>query len=376
MAPCAELGECSEYMIRFLDLDTINRRLDAEIQQALSRVLKSGRYILGNEVEAFEAEFATYCEVDHCIGVGNGLDALTLILRALELGPGDEIIVPANTFIASALAVVEVGCKPVLVDPDPETMTLDPARVAGVISSRTKAIMPVHLYGHACDVAGIEALTRKHNLKVVEDAAQAHGARLHGRRVGSFGHAAAFSFYPSKNLGALGDGGAVVTSDAAVAKRVRYLRNYGSSRKYIHETKGTNSRLDELQAAVLRTKLPSLDRDNDRRRKMAQIYLRTISHGAIRLPRVSEGGDPVWHLFVVRCQQRDNLARYLADSGVETMIHYPVPIHRQLAFSELSELSLPVTGTLSQEILSLPISPVLSEADAIRVATLVNQWTP
>ncbi|HET7776282.1 MAG TPA: DegT/DnrJ/EryC1/StrS family aminotransferase, partial [Azospira sp.] len=312
-------------MIPFLDLQGLNQTLAPQLQAALARVLDSGWFILGQEVEAFEAEFAAYCQAEHCIGVANGLEALHLILRAYDIGPGDEVIVPANTFIATWLAVSYAGATLVPVEPLAATGNMDPAVVAAAISPRTKAIMPVHLYGQTAEMAPLMVLAETHGLKVIEDAAQAHGATCQGRRAGSLGHAAAFSFYPGKNLGALGDGGAVTTSDPVLAERLRLLRNYGSRTKYRNEEPGFNCRLDELQAAFLRAKLPLLDGWNQRRAQIAGRYLAGLQESGLVLPQVASGHGPVWHLFVVRSQQRDALQAALAEAGVQTAIHYPVP---------------------------------------------------
>lgn len=363
-------------MIKFLDLKDINDRYEKQIEEAFTRVLASGWYIDGHELTSFEREFATYCQTNHCIGVGNGLEALCLILRASGLGPGDEVLVSGATFIASWLAITQAGCRPVPVESDLATMNIDPAAAETAITSRTKAIMAVHLYGQTCDMDPLVALSEKYGLLLIEDAAQAHGACYKGRRAGSLGYAAGFSFYPGKNLGALGDGGAVVTNSSELARRVRTLRNYGSQKKYLHQIKGGNSRLDEIQAAVLRSKLPHLDEDNQARARCAQAYLQLINNPAITLPVVPEAVEPVWHLFVVRCQDRDNLAQHLDKHGIQTMIHYPLACHQQQAFSELATLSLPLTEAIHRQVLSLPISPVLREEEVEKVAKAVNSWVP
>lgn len=327
---------------------------------------------MGPELEAFETEFAQYCEVKHCIGVGNGLDALHLLLRAYGIGPGDEVIVPSNTFIATWLAVSQCGATPVPVEPDVNTHNIDPALIAAVITSRTRAVMPVHLYGQPADMDPINEIAAKHGLIVIEDAAQAQGARYKGRRVGSLGHAAGTSFYPGKNLGALGDGGAVLTNDDAIAEKVKQLRNYGSKVKYQHDIAGYNSRLDEMQAAFLRVKLTALDQWNIRRREVAGQYSKLLADTRVGLPFVPEYAEPVWHLYVVRGKQRDALKIHLEKQGVSTVIHYPVPPHRQGCYRELGINNLPVAELLANEVLSLPMSPMLTEEDIRHVADSVR----
>jgi dTDP-4-amino-4,6-dideoxygalactose transaminase len=357
--------------IPFLNLQAINARHADELKVAAARVIDSGWYILGQELTAFEQEFARYCGVRHAIGVGNGLDALSLILRAYkELGAlhdGDEVIVPANTFIASFLAITENRLVPVPVEPDPASFNIDPMRVAAAIGSRTRAIMAVHLYGQLADMPALADLAQRHHLLLIEDAAQAHGATSDGRRAGAFGHAAGFSFFPAKNLGALGDGGAVVTNDTVLADRVAALRNYGSDVKYRHLYQGINSRLDELQAALLRVKLKYLDDDIAHRRHIALRYREGIHHPQIQLPIVQSEEQHVWHLFVVRCAQRDALQRHLQAHGIHSQVHYPIPPHRQSAYPALRDLPLPLTDRLHQEVLSLPIGPTLRDEDADRV---------
>jgi dTDP-4-amino-4,6-dideoxygalactose transaminase len=353
--------------VPFLSLKHVNARYAEALKAAAARVIDSGWYVLGEEVAAFEREFAAYCGVRHGIGVGNGLDALSLILRGYKtlgrLADGDEVIVPANTFIASFLAITESRLVPVPVEPDPASFNIDPARVAAAIGPRTRAIMAVHLYGQLADMAALGELARQHGLLLIEDAAQAHGAMHDGRKAGAFGDAAGFSFFPGKNLGALGDGGAVLTNDAELASTVAALRNYGSSVKYHHTLQGVNSRLDEMQAALLRVKLAYLDEELALRRQVALRYRSAIRHPAIRLPTVADEHAHVWHLFVVRSAQRDALQRHLADQGIQTLIHYPVPPHRQPAYASLQHLSLPVTEALHQEVLSLPMGPTMSDAD-------------
>lgn len=347
--------------VPFLDLQALHYDLRASLLSAFDRVLASGRYILGHEVKQFEREFAAYCEAEHCVGVGNGLEALHLILRAYRIGAGDEVIVPSNTYIATWLAISYAGATPVPVEPDVRTYNIDPALVEMAITPRTRAIIAVHLYGQPADMDAINSIAKRHDLKVIEDAAQAHGARYKGRRVGSLGDAAGFSFYPGKNLGALGDGGAVTTNDAKLAETVRALSNYGSKVKYQHEIKGFNSRLDELQAAFLREKLKKLDEWNAARKALAAEYSRQLANMQLGLPFVPDWADPVWHLYVVRHPKRDILQAYLADRGIGTMIHYPVPPHLQPAYTELHipEGGLPIAETIHREVLSLPMAPHL-----------------
>lgn len=356
--------------IPFLDLRTINSQYEKALQETFSRIMDSGWYILGKEVEAFESEFATYSEAKHCVGVGNGLDALHLILVAYGIGAGDEVIVPSNTYIATWLAASYAGAVPVPVEPDEATCNIDPAKVEAAITPRTKAIIAVHLYGQPADMDPLIAICQKHNLKLIEDAAQAHGARYKGRRVGSLGDAAGFSFYPGKNLGALGDGGAVTTNDDMLAEKLRVLGNYGSRIKYHNEVKGYNSRLDELQAAFLRVKLADLDQQNARRKEIAQRYLLgLVGIDGLKLPFVPDWADPVWHLFVIRHSQRDALQAWLQSQGVGTMIHYPIPPHRQAAYAELGHGAgeMPIAERIHAEVLSLPMDPSMSDASVERV---------
>ena len=348
-------------IVPFLDLREAYEELKEQIDSAYARVMRSGWYILGPEVEAFEQEFATYCGAAHCIGVGNGLEALHLILRGYNIGLGDEVIVPANTYIATWLAVTYAGATPVPIEPDARTYNLDPTLIAAAITPRTCAILPVHLYGQPTDMDPVIAIAAQHGLKVIEDAAQAHGAHYQGRRVGGLGDAAAFSFYPSKNLGALGDGGAVVTNDAELARRVRVLRNYGSQLKYHNEIKGFNSRLDELQAALLRVKLSVLDAWNQRRQQAARIYWEQLNGTDLTLPWAPAWVEPVWHLYVVRHLYRDELQQCLQRMGISTMIHYPIPPHLQPAYEELGygTGAFPITEAIHREVLSLPMGPHL-----------------
>lgn len=366
-------------MIKFLDLQKINLRYEADFQQKLSDVLQSGWFILGDEVKKFESSFAAYCGTEFCIGVGNGLDALILIFKAhINLGnlnPGDEVIVPANTYIASIIAILEAGLVPVLVEPSNDSFNLDPQKVKLEITDRTKAILAVHLYGQLCDMDALSQIAKRYDLLLFEDAAQAHGARnTAGKLAGDLSDAAGFSFYPGKNLGALGDGGAITTNNAEVASMIRSLRNYGSAAKYQNDRIGINSRLDELQAAFLNVKLKDLDADNQHRRAIAAYYRENISNCKISLPRVPSGESHVFHQYIIRTQQRDELQKYLAGKGVETMIHYPIPPHKQAALSEFNTLEFPITEAIHHEVLSLPISPVLTLDQAARVVDALNNY--
>jgi dTDP-4-amino-4,6-dideoxygalactose transaminase len=361
--------------VPFLDVGATYVELKDELDAAVSRVLSSGWYVLGAEIAAFEEEFAAHVGVKHCIGVGNGLDALHLALRAMNVGSGDEVIVPSNTYIATWLAVSYAGATPVPVEPDLRTYNLDPALIEAAITPRTRAILPVHLYGQPADMDPICDIAQRYGLWVLEDAAQAQGARYRGRRVGSLGHAAGWSFYPAKNLGAFGDAGAVTTNDDGLADRLRELRNYGSKVKYVNEERGYNSRLDEIQAAVLRVKLRHLDSWNDRRRRIAAQYLDLLHQTDLVLPRVETWADPVWHLFVVRSQQRDQLMRRLQEAGIGVQIHYPIPPHLQAAYRDLDRPrgSFPVSEMIHQEVLSLPIGPHLDEAQAASVVATLKE---
>jgi len=350
--------------VPFLDLKSAYKELQSQLDAAYRRVMGSGGYILGQEVEAFEDEFAGYCEARYCIGVGNGLDALQLILRGYGIGSGNEVIVPANTYIATWLAVSSAGATPVPVEPDIHTYNIDPGQIEAAITPSTRAIMAVHLYGQPADMDLIADIARKHHLKVIEDAAQAHGARYKGKRAGSLGDAAGFSFYPGKNLGAWGDAGAVVTDDKELANNVRMLRNYGSQVKYFHALKGINSRLDSLQAAFLRVKLKYLDEWNNRRQNIAKNYLKALAViPELTLPSVPRWAEPVWHLFVVRHRQSDRLQEFLAEGEIATLIHYPVPPHLSEAYAEQGWKfgDYPVTEKIAGTILSLPIGPHLTE---------------
>lgn len=349
--------------VPFLDLRAAYLELKPEIDAAVAQVLDSGYYILGPEVEAFEEEWAQYCEAKYAIGVANGLDALHLALLAMGVGPGDEVIVPSNTFIATWFAVSQCGATPVPVEPIAATYNIDPARIEEAITPRTKVILPVHLYGQPADLDPILAIGRKHGLRVLEDAAQAHGARYKGRRIGAHGDAVAWSFYPGKNLGALGDGGAVTTNNPEVADRIQVLRNYGSRLKYLNEVQGFNSRLDPIQAAVLRVKLRVLDEWNERRRGIAQRYLEGLKGSSLVLPQVPTWAEPVWHLFVVQDPQRELLINKLKAKGVGTLIHYPTPPHLQQAYKQnnYDKKMLPIAEKLANEVLSLPVWPQLSK---------------
>lgn len=360
--------------IVFLDLHAGYVELKAEIDAAVARVLSSGSYILGPEVEAFEEEFANFCDAKHSIGVADGLDALYISLLAMDVGPGDEVIVPSNTYIATWLAVSHCGATPVPVEPDDRTYNIDPELIEAAITPRTKVILPVHLYGQPVDLDPILAIARKHGLRVLEDAAQAHGARYKGRRIGAHGDAVAWSFYPGKNLGAIGDGGAVTTNDPRIADRVRVLRNYGSRVKYVNEVKGLNSRLDPLQAAILRVKLKHLSAWNERRRELANLYRNGITNISVVTPHTPNWADPVWHLFVLRTKHRDRLASKLDDAGISTLIHYPIPPHKQAAYSDsiYSDNDFPVAARMANEIISLPIGPHLKKSDVEKIIAEIN----
>ena len=359
-------------MIPFLDVRAINLRFKNELELAMKQVLESGWYILGEKSRAFEKAFAEYCGIEHCIGCGNGLDALRLGIKALGLGENDEIIVPANTYIASILAISDNGCKPIFVEPSLQTYNIDVEKIESAITPRTKAILVVHLYGQVVEMQKVWELAQKYNLAIIEDCAQAHGAIYQGRRVGTLGDVAGFSFFPGKNLGALGDGGAVTTKHKDVAEKVRALGNYGSHKKYVNLYKGLNSRLDEIQAAFLEIKLKHLDSDNESRRAVAKFYRENITNNKIILPEcVSEEGH-AWHLFVVRCEERDRFQAYLKDNGIETIIHYPIPPHKQEAYKEYNHLSLPITEKIHREVLSLPISPVMSREQVERAVSVIN----
>lgn len=373
-------------MIPFYDLPSLNNDYIETYVDALKRVVSSGIHMIGRETEEFERQFAEYCGTSFCIGVANGLDALTLVFRAYkELGlvsEGDEVIVPANTYIATILAITENKLVPVLVEPDLQTYNIDPLKIEKFITSRTRAILAVHLYGLSADMKKIRKIADKYNLKIIEDAAQAHGARYNTSMAGSLGDAGCFSFFPGKNLGALGDAGAVTTSDAILAKTIRSLRNYGeanfdnlSQRKYLNAYKGRNSRLDEIQAAFLIAKLKNLESDTSKRREIADYYLASIDNPQLTLPFIPDYALHAWHLFVVRTPRRDELKSYLERHGVKTLIHYPVPPHKQQAFSEWNELSFPITEKIHNEALSIPLYPKLSREDQIKIVNLINNFS-
>lgn len=362
--------------VPFLELAPIYEELRAEIDAAALRVLHSGWFVGGPENDRFEAAFATYTGTTHAIGVGNGLDALHLVLRAMDVGPGDEVIVASNSFIATMLAVSMTGADLVMVEPDPVTYNMDPARVDEAITPRTKVVLPTHLYGLPADIDALLVVTRRHGLRLVEDAAQAHGARYNGRRIGGHGDAVCWSFYPSKNLGAAGDGGGVTTNDAVLAKRIRTLGNYGSAQRYVNVEKGVNSRLDPLHAAVMEVKLPHLDVWNARRARIAARYLEALQGCGLVLPHIPDWATPVWHLFVVHTPHRDALREALAAEGIATQIHYPIPPHRQDAYAELGlgVGSFPIAERLAAETLSLPIGPHMPDEHVERVVAAVRRW--
>jgi dTDP-4-amino-4,6-dideoxygalactose transaminase len=369
--------------IPFLDLKTINIRYRKELIIAVTDVIDSGRYIQSLQLTNFESEFASYCGAKYCVGVANGLDALVLIIRAYkELGQftdGDEIIVPANTFIASVLAITENRLNPILVEPSEHSYNLDPEKIEGALTRKTKAILAVHLYGQMANMPAINAIAKKHNLLVIEDSAQAHGAELNGVKAGNYGDASGFSFYPGKNLGALGDAGAVITNDQSLAETVRSLGNYGSIKKYENIYKGVNSRLDEIQAAILRVKLKYLNEDNNLRREVASQYINNIKNNKIYIPRVinfnsQELKSHVWHLFVIRTKERERLQNYLSSFGIQTLIHYPIPVHFQKAYGNLNNQNFPITELIQNEILSLPISPTILLDDVQTIISSINSF--
>jgi dTDP-4-amino-4,6-dideoxygalactose transaminase len=361
-------------MIEFLNLKKTYLELKPQLDEAYGRVMDSGWYLLGDELTCFEREFASYCETDYCAGVGNGLEALELLLRAYDIGEGDEVIVPSNTYIATWLAVSTIGANVTPVEPDTRTYNIDPDLIESAITKKTKAILVVHLYGQPCDMDPIMDIANKHNLVVIEDAAQAHGALYKGRKVGSLGHAAGFSFYPGKNLGAFGDAGGITTNDKKIIDKVIALRNYGSQKKYYNQEKGINSRLDELQAAFLRVKLTKLDEWNQCRQTLAQQYLKNLSNAQdITLPFVPDWASPVWHLFVIRTPSREILQKYLKQKSVQTLIHYPLPPHQQQAYSEMQHLRYLISENLHQTVLSLPMGPHLSVVDVDKVCQLITK---
>ncbi|MGV8994327.1 MAG: DegT/DnrJ/EryC1/StrS family aminotransferase [Flavobacterium sp.] len=366
-------------MIHFLDLKKMNQAHEQQFEKKLKQFLASGWYVLGSETEKFEKDFADYCGTKYAIGVANGLDALILILKGyIQLGKlkkGDEVLVPANTYIASILAILQADLVPVLVEPDINTYNIDPRKIAEKITSKTKAILAVHLYGQLSDIPAIFKICQENNLLLIEDSAQSHGAILENKRAGNLGDAAGFSFYPSKNLGALGDAGAVTTNDKELAEVIISLRNYGSEKKYHNQYIGINSRLDELQASFLNVKLPTLDSDNEVRRTIAKRYLGEIKNPLITLPTWDESEMHVFHLFVIRTKKRNELQSYLLENEIQTMIHYPIPPHKQKALSEWSDLSFPITEQIHDEILSLPMSPVLTNDEVSQVIEAINKWT-
>ena len=359
-------------MIKFLDLEKINNRFRNEIDSRIKEVLDCGWYIQGYQNDLFCKNFASYCGTKFALGVANGLDALQLIIKAFGFGKGDEIIVPANTFIATILSITANNCTPVLVEPDLNTYCINPDLIEEKITSKTKAIVVVHLYGQAVQMEKILYIAKKYNLKIIEDAAQAHGATYNGVKVGALGDAAAFSFYPGKNLGALGDAGGITTNNEALFEKIKAFANYGSDRKYHHIYKGINSRLDEIQASVLDIKLRYLDDDNTKRRKIAKYYINNITNDNVVLPKSYNDDSHVWH---IRTKYREKLKKYLSDHGVETNIHYPTAPHKQPAYQEWSKMYLPITEQIHKEVISLPISPVLSEAEAEQVVYLINEFS-
>ncbi len=361
-------------MIKFLDLQKINERYREEIDSRIKKILDKGWYILGNEDKIFEENFSKYLGVKHCIGCANGLDALNLIIRGYGFCNGDEIIVPANTYIATILAISENGCTPVLVEPDINTYNINPDLIEAKITKKTKAIMVVHLYGQAVQMEKIWQIAKKYNLKVIEDSAQAHGAMYNGIKTGALGDASGFSFYPGKNLGCIGDGGCVTTNDDVLAAKVRAIANYGSDYKYHHIYKGVNSRLDEIQAAVLDIKLKYLDSDNQKRRQIAKFYRDNIKNPQIILPKIYDENAHVWHVFVIRTQNRDKLQKFLEENGIQTNIHYPTPPHRQGAYNELENKELPISEQIHKEVISIPISPVMTDDEVNKVVEVINNY--
>ncbi len=365
-------------MIPFLDLKTLNAPYEKELIQASTEIIQRGWFIHGKACQNFEKEFADFCGTDHCIGVANGLDALTLIFSAYKeigiLTDNDEVIVPANTYIASILAISQNNLKPVLVEPDIHTCNLDPSKIEAKITSKTKAIMAVHLYGQVANMSLINEIAKKHDLKVIEDSAQAHAAMYEGKRSGNLADASGFSFYPGKNLGALGDGGAVTTNDKVLADTIRALGNYGSLKKYENLYKGVNSRLDELQSALLSVKLKHLDRDTKKRREIANYYLENINNKNIILPTLENKEAHVWHLFVIRTENRDKLQKFLLENDIQSMIHYPIPPHKQEAYKEWKNLSFPITEKIHAEVLSIPMSPVLMQEQIIKIVDVLNTY--
>lgn len=361
-------------MIKFLDLEKINNRFRSEIDDRIKNILDKGWYLQGEENEIFARNFAKFCGTKYCIGVANGLDAINLIIRAYGFKEGDEIIVPSNTYIATILAISENGCTPVLVEPDINTYNINPDLIEEKITSKTKAIIVVHLYGQAVQMDKVWEIAKKYNLKVIEDSAQAHGAVYKNKKVGNLSDASAFSFYPGKNLGCMGDGGCVTTNDEELFKKVKAIANYGSDRKYHHIYKGVNSRLDEIQAAVLDVKLKYLDEDNKKRREISKYYRENISNPKIILPKTYDENSHVWHVFAVRTENRDEFQKYLTDNGIQTIIHYPTPPHKQEAYKEWSNLSYPISEEIHRTIISIPISPVMTNDEIEKVVEVVNEY--
>lgn len=361
-------------MIKFLDLKKINNRYREEIDSRIKNILDKGWYLQGEENENFTKNFANFCGTKFALGVANGLDALNLIIKAYGFGNGDEIIVPANTYIATILAISENGCIPILVEPDIKTYNINPDSIEEKITSKTKAIMVVHLYGQAVQMEKIWKIAKKYNLKIIEDSAQAHGAIYQENRTGNLGDASGFSFYPGKNLGCMGDGGAVTTNDEELFNKIKAIANYGSDRKYHHIYKGVNSRLDEIQAAVLDIKLKHLDSDNNKRREISKYYRENIKNSKLILPETYDEKSHVWHIFAVRTQNRDEFQKYLTEKGIQTIIHYPTPPHKQGAYKEWNNLSFPITEEIHNTILSLPISPVMTDSEIEKVVEVVNEY--
>lgn len=361
-------------MIKFLDLEKINNRYREEIDSRIKNILDKGWYLQGEENENFTKNFANFCGTKFALGVANGLDALNLIIKAYGFGNGDEIIVPANTYIATILAISENGCIPILVEPDIKTYNINPDSIEEKITTKTKAIMVVHLYGQAVQMEKIWKIAKKYNLKIIEDSAQAHGAIYQENRTGNLGDASGFSFYPGKNLGCIGDGGAVTTNDEELFNKIKAIANYGSDRKYHHIYKGVNSRLDEIQAAVLDVKLKHLDSDNNKRREISKYYRENIKNSKLILPETYDEKSHVWHIFAVRTQNRDEFQKYLTEKGIQTIIHYPTPPHKQGAYKEWNNLSFPITEEIHNTILSLPISPVMTDSEIEKVVEVVNEY--
>ena len=365
-------------MIKFLDLEKMNHQYKEGLKDAFNKVLDSGWYVLGDSVKQFEHHYAKYCGTSNCIGVANGLDALTLIIEAYKalgkLKKGDEVIVPANTYIASILAISRNGLIPILVEPNEATYNINVNLIESTITANTKAILAVHLYGQTANMSAIMTIAEKYNLLVIEDCAQAHGAKHFDKIAGNLGHAAGHSFYPGKNLGALGDGGAITTNDDELANVIRAIANYGSHKKYNNLYQGVNSRLDELQAALLNVKLPHLDDDNEKRNKVAKAYINGINNPLITLPATLESGNHVWHLFVVRTPNRDLFQKYLLDNDIQTVIHYPIPPHKQQAYKEMNALSFPLTEVIHDTVISLPISPVMENEDINKIIETINKY--